>query len=269
MKKLLSILAVLVLIYTNSIFSLGANLKDGTYKVPVTLIHKEEEKESFGGKFISSTALLKVENGKTTVTILLTTSMNNITFYYYNDGSLEGDTTEAKPVSDITVKGETYKQGFEIPVLSSGDIGLKFSVPVMPMSPSARLRIDYSKAVAVSKDSTEPTLKTEDTTSSTAALTETTESTTTIAATEKTTTATTEEVFATATATATSAASLSTTEAVESPLLTNSSSQSTGSVITVSIQRESSHSTLYAVLFVLGIVIITLILSRKSERGKQ
>lgn len=150
MKKVLSIVIALFILMSVSICASAADLSDGTYEVSVVLMHKEDEKESFGNKYVAQTALLKVEGDKKTVTILLTTDMKGIEFSYYTNGSLEGDVAKGEPVSDVEVAGETYKQGFEIPVMTDGDIGLQFSVPVMPMSPSARLRIDYDKAVLVS-----------------------------------------------------------------------------------------------------------------------
>lgn len=151
MKKIVSALVVLFLLALPfSLCAGAANLSDGTYEVPVVLMHKEDEKESFGNKYVAQTALLKVEGNKKTVTILLTTDMKGIEFSYYNDGSLEGEVSKGTPVSNIEVAGETYKQGFEIPVMADGDIGLQFSIPVMPMSPSARLRIDYDKAILIS-----------------------------------------------------------------------------------------------------------------------
>lgn len=161
MKKTISfILAIIFVAMSFSFCAFAENLKDGLYEVPVMLMHKEDEKESFGAKFISSTALLKKESGKKTVTILLTTSMSGIEFSYYLDGSLSGDTAKATPVSNVTVSGQTYEQGFEVPVEKDGEIGLLFSVPVMPMSPSARLRIDYDNAVSVSNEQeTQPSLE--------------------------------------------------------------------------------------------------------------
>lgn len=151
MRKIASLLiALLLFVLPFSLWVSAANLSDGTYEVPVVLMHKEDEKESFGNKYVSQTALLKLEGDKKTVTILLTTDMKGIEFSYYTNGSLEGDVSKCTSVSNVEVAGETYKQGFEIPVMADGDIGLQFSVPVMPMSPSARLRIDYDKAVLIS-----------------------------------------------------------------------------------------------------------------------
>lgn len=165
MKKILSVILSLLLMTT--LFSLcvhGENLKDGTYEVQVTLMHKEDEKESFGNKYIASTALMKLNGEEKVITIFLTTTMSGISFSYYLDGSLDGDTAEATAVSNITAAGETYKQGFEIPIKSDNDLGLKFSVPVMPMSPSARLRIDYSSAKLIESNE-KSELDTEETTS--------------------------------------------------------------------------------------------------------
>lgn len=154
MKKVLSIVIALFILMSVSICASAADLSDGTYEVPVVLMHKEDENESFGNKYVAQTALLEIENGKKSVTILLTTDMKGIEFSYYTNGSLEGDVAKGQPVSDVKVAGETYKQGFEIPIMADGDIGLQFSVPIMPMSPSARLRIDYSKAVKISETET-------------------------------------------------------------------------------------------------------------------
>lgn len=152
MKKIIAVLFVLILaVLPLGICASAADLTDGTYEVPVVLMHKEDEEESFGNKFVAQTALLEVENGKKTITILLTTNMKGIEFSYYTDGSLSGDVAKGVAVSNVTVAGEAYNQGFEIPVMADGDIGLQFSVPVMPMSPSARLRIDYGKALKLSE----------------------------------------------------------------------------------------------------------------------
>ena len=164
MKKIISILFILILtVLSLGICASAADLTDGIYEVPVVLMHKEDEEESFGNKYVAQTALLKVESGKKTVTILLTTNMKGIEFSYYLDGSLSGDTQKGKAVSNVTVAGEVYSQGFEIPVMTDGDIGLQFSVPVMPMSPSARLRIDYGKAVLISATETTVTPQVETT----------------------------------------------------------------------------------------------------------
>lgn len=155
MKKILTTLLCLCLILSMvCLYAYGEDLADGTYEVNVTLMHKKDEKESTGNKYIAQKALLKVSGDEKTITLLLDTDMSGIAFSYYLDGSIEGDAAEGTPVTNVSVDGKTYDKGFEIPIVKDGDIGLKFSVPVMPMSPSARLRIDYSSAVLVQGDET-------------------------------------------------------------------------------------------------------------------
>lgn len=159
MKRIISVLVMITwMVLSLSFYAFGADLTDGTYEVPVTLMHKEDEKESFGARYVASVALLKVDSEKKTITIFLTTDMNGIEFSYYTNGTIDGEVAQATAVSNITVGGTTYEKGFELPIAADGDIGLKFSVPVMPMSPSARLRIDYDNAVLISeKESVEET----------------------------------------------------------------------------------------------------------------
>ncbi|MBQ8766856.1 MAG: NEAT domain-containing protein [Clostridia bacterium] len=188
MKRcILTFLSLVLVVLSLTVWSSAANLSDGVYEVPVTLMHKEDEKESFGNKYIAQTALLKSEGNKKTVTILLTTDMQGIEFFYYTNGSLQGDVAKSKAVSNITVAGKTYEQGFEIPVMAEGDIGLQFSVPVMPMSPSARLRIDYKNAFLISANETTDVPETEQTTQVTT-IEHTTEHTTLTSETNETTT---------------------------------------------------------------------------------
>lgn len=160
MKKIVSVIITFVLLMSLSVCALAVDLDDGLYEVPVTLMHKEDEKESFGNKYVAQVGLLQVRNGEMTITILLTTNMDGIEFSYYTNGALDGETKEGKSVNGVTVAGTKYEQGFEIPVMKSGDIGLKFSVPVMPMSPSARLRIDYDSAKLIEAYDTETTVHT-------------------------------------------------------------------------------------------------------------
>ncbi|MBQ8228354.1 MAG: NEAT domain-containing protein [Clostridia bacterium] len=190
MKKVLSIVIALFILMSVSICASAAEFSNGTYEVPVVLMHKEDEKESFGNKYVAQTALLEVKSGKKTITIPLTTDMKGIEFSYYTNGSLTGNVNKGKSVSNVTVAGKNYKQGFEIPIMADGDIGLQFSVPVMPMSPSARLRIDYGKAVLITSDEiTTDTSQIETTTQipATELLTQVPETTTEVETTEATT----------------------------------------------------------------------------------
>lgn len=254
MKKTVSLLIALVLfILTFSLWASAANLSDGTYEVPVVLMHKEDEKESFGNKYVAQTALLKVEGDKKTVTILLTTDMKGIEFSYYMSGSLEGDVSKATSVSDVEVAGEIYKQGFEIPVMADGDIGLQFSVPVMPMSPSARLRIDYDKAVSV--------LATETTTAFTTQIT--TETTTMILTTVPTTqVSTTTQVEVTETTTASTTQS-ATTYAETTVYITETAKESTEE------EENGIHSIVFVIMFIGATVgLILLLCSDSKEENK-
>ncbi|MBQ8503307.1 MAG: NEAT domain-containing protein [Clostridia bacterium] len=250
MKKIVALFLFLVLSVVP--FSLCANavdISDGKYEVPVVLMHKEDEKESFGNKYVAQTALLEVENGKKTVTILLTTDMKGIEFSYYINGTLEGEAAEGTPVNDITVKGEKYEQGFEIPVMADGDIGLKFSVPVMPMSPSARLRIDYANAVAVTENEAAATGQT-----TTAAATTTALSTTqAITSTTPTTTAavTTTEASTVATTVATTVAATAQTSA---PATTLPATETAAEQHQSQEESKSSSSGETAVMIVIAVV---------------
>lgn len=253
MKKVLSIVIALFILMSVSICASAAEFSDGTYEVPVVLMHKEDEKESFGNKYVAQTALLEIENGKKSITILLTTDMKGIEFSYYTNGSLEGDVAKGKPVSDVEVAGETYKQGFEIPVMADGDIGLQFSVPVMPMSPSARLRIDYSKAVMISEaETTAPDTQatTIPTTEATTVLV--TESTTVIA---DTTIATTQPTLAETTA----------------PVVQSTYEETTASVKeTVKEEADSNGipSFVFILLFIVATVGLTLLLTYDDSKEK-
>lgn len=258
MKKLaILVLSLILFVMPFSVCSVATDIADGTYEVPVALMHKEDEKESFGNRYIASTALLKVENGKKTITILLTTDMNGIEFSYYINGSLEGDVSEGTPVSDVTVKGETYKQGFEIPVMAEGDIGLKFSIPVMPMSPSARLRIDYDNAVSVHSDKET-----------------TTEQTTTVPASTETTTqpiitTTTETTVPTTLVTATAASTVPSTVATTVPTTTAPTTvPAAQSTAAQDAQAEQSTSFGQIVILIVAVIASSAIATYLFDRKK-
>lgn len=231
----------------------AAELADGVYEVSVTLMHKEEEKESFGNKYVAPVALLEAKDGKKTITILLTTDMNGIEFSYYTNGSLSGDTKDGVPVKNVTVAGEIYKQGFEIPVMSDGDIGLKFSVPVMPMSPSARLRIDYSSAklITAHEKETEP---------------QTTEVSTTDVTEEKTT-ETVDDVSTSETETT------EVTEDLVTEIATETEEKTTASKTTETEEKTSNEDKgvspiIYAAVLV-AIVVIALLLAKRIKGNKR
>lgn len=247
MKRIISVLMTITLIALSFSFSaFGADLTDGTYQVPVTLMHKEDEKESFGARYIASVALLKVKAGKKTIIIFLTTDMNGIEFSYYTNGIINGEVAQATPVSNITVGGNSYEKGFELPIVADGDIGLKFSVPVMPMSPSARLRIDYDNAVLVfekesAEETTQPVIEETITQISAESTTEKEETTKT-----ETTTMTITETTSSVTET------LTTTPATVSQISENSNEKNTSIVP-------------YIVLFVMGTVALVFLVNKELD----
>lgn len=269
MKKIASLFIAFLMLMSLSLCAFATDLGDGTYEVPVVLMHKEDEKESFGNKYVAQTALLEVENGNKTITILLTTDMKGIEFSYYTDGSLSGDVAKGTTVSNITVAGKTYKQGFEIPVMADGDIGLQFSVPVMPMSPSARLRIDYSKAVKISTTDTTIAPETEAVVTTTEPVTQVPETTTETHITTETT-----------------VAPITSTESTTALQPNVSYEETTYTYTTESIQESEANKTIssivmlifgtgiatvllpFLILIVLIVIIITVVKKKKMKRVK-
>lgn len=85
--------------------------------------------------------------------------MDGLTFSYYTNGTVEGETAEAKKESNIEIDGKTYNEGFSFPLVTDNQyVGVKFKAPIMPMSPSARLKIDYSGIKALSVEESETTV---------------------------------------------------------------------------------------------------------------
>ena len=150
MKKSLrfitGIILLAVLMLNAGIFAFAAvPTADGIYSVPVTLYHSEKDKESMGNKYIVQTALITVKDGRKTITVVAD-GVDGLTFSYYTNGTVEGETAEAKKESNIEIDGKTYNEGFSFPLVTDNQyVGVKFKAPIMPMSPSARLKIDYSE----------------------------------------------------------------------------------------------------------------------------
>lgn len=254
MKKIAAIIIAFVMLMLLSVCAFATDIGDGIYEVPIVLMHKEDEKESFGNKYVAQTALLEVKSGKKTITIPLTTDMKGIEFSYYTNGSLSGNVAKGEPVSNVKVAGETYKQGFEIPVMADGDIGLKFSVPVMPMSPSARLRIDYSKAVKISEaETTTPDTQVTTTIPTTEATTVLVAESTTVIA--DTTIATTQQTLAETTA----------------PVVQSTYEETTASV-KETVKEEADSNTMPSVVFILIFIVatvgLTLLLTYDDSKEK-
>ncbi len=163
MKKSLrfitGIILLAVLMLNAGIFAFAAvPTADGIYSVPVTLYHSEKDKESMGNKYIVQTALITVRDGRKTITVVAD-GVDGLTFSYYTNGTVEGETAEAKKESNIEIDGKTYNEGFSFPLVTDNQyVGVKFKAPIMPMSPSARLKIDYSGIKALSVEESETTV---------------------------------------------------------------------------------------------------------------
>lgn len=164
-----------------SAFAMGPS-KDGVYEVPIEMWHAEKERTSMGDSYIVHTALLTVDGDEKTLTIAPAETTSDMQFWYYKDGSVEGDTVEVEQKNNVEIDGTDYATAFEFPIKSDNEfVGVKFAASAMPLSPSARIKIDYDSAKKVGdvqKETTaEATTKettTEQTTSATQAVSETT-----------------------------------------------------------------------------------------------
>ncbi len=125
--------------------------KNGVYEVPIQLRHAEKDTASMGDSYIIHTALLEIEDGVKYITIVSDSSVMNLEFSYYTDGSVTGNTASAEKVKNVEIDGKTYSVGYRFPLKGSGQLaGVKFKASIMPVSPSARVYIDYEKSVMVS-----------------------------------------------------------------------------------------------------------------------
>lgn len=163
-----------------SAFAMGPS-KDGVYEVPIEMWHAEKERTSMGDSYIVHTALLTVDGDKKTLTIAPAETTSDMQFWYYKDGSVSGDTVEVDQIGEVEIDGEKYETAFEFPIESDDEyVGVKFAASAMPLSPSARIKIDYDSAEKVGdvekETTTEATTKettTEQTTTTTQAVSET------------------------------------------------------------------------------------------------
>lgn len=162
-------------------FAMGPS-KDGVYEVPIEMWHAEKERASMGDSYIVHTALLTVDGDEKTLTIAPAETTSDMQFWYYKDGSVDGDTVEVEQKNNVEIDGTEYEAAFEFPIKSDNEfVGVKFAASAMPLSPSARIKIDYDSATKVGdvqkETTTESTTKettTEQTTSATQAVSETT-----------------------------------------------------------------------------------------------
>ncbi len=167
-KILLALLMIIAIVFSLSIPAFAsAPTADGSYSVPIVLYHAEKEKESMGNKYVVQKALITIENGKKYITIVANEEAD-LSFYYYLDGSTEGETAEAERLKNVTFDGTTYPMGFKFPLVTDKDsVGVKISASFIPVKPSARIMIDYNnvKTLSVKETTVEAESKAEEATS--------------------------------------------------------------------------------------------------------
>lgn len=162
MKKLFEIIAALTVVISLITMAASASQpsKDGIYEVTVQLKHAEKDTVSMGNSYILHTALLEIKNGTKYITIVSDSEVMNLEFSYYTDGSVTGSTQSAEKIENIKIGGKIHSVGYKFPLKGTGQlVGVKFKASIMPLSPSARLSIDYDscKLVSASAETTEVT----------------------------------------------------------------------------------------------------------------
>ncbi len=151
MKKTLIAVFFIIALLCVPQTAMAAATDDGTYKVSIQLWHAEKDEESMGNSFIAPVAQIKVENGQKTITVVSSESVDNFQFWYYTDGSVNGETAAAQMQENVVINGTTYPIGFTFPLVTDAEyVGVKFQASIMPISPSARVKIDYSTLQPVS-----------------------------------------------------------------------------------------------------------------------
>lgn len=148
-------------------FAMGPS-KDGVYEVPIEMWHAEKERTSMGDSYIVHTALLTVDGDEKTLTIAPAETTSDMQFWYYKDGSVEGDAVEVEQKNNVKIDGTEYEAAFEFPIKSDNEfVGVKFAASAMPLSPSARIKIDYDSAKKIRDVKKETTTKKATTTTTT------------------------------------------------------------------------------------------------------
>lgn len=155
MKKSLSVVSAIIIMLTLTVFAYASFENGDLYEVPITMIHAEKDKTSMGDKYILNTALIEVKNGTKYLTMVTDSEVKNLNFWYYKNGSVEGETIEAEKTYNVKIDGKTYELGYRFPLMGEEQLaGVKFSASVMPMTPSARIKIDYNSAKLISRVTT-------------------------------------------------------------------------------------------------------------------
>ena len=163
-KKLSISLTALVFVLALTCISFGAFAmgpsEDGVYEVPIEMWHAEKERTSMGDSYIVHTALLTVDGDEKTLTIAPAKTTSDMHFWYYKEGSVEGDTVEVEQKNNVEIDGTEYETAFEFPIKSDNEfVGVKFAASAMPLSPSARIKIDYDSAKKIRDEKKETTTK--------------------------------------------------------------------------------------------------------------
>ena len=164
------VFAVMLICSSFSAFAMGPT-DDGVYEVSIEMWHAEKERTSMGDSYISHTALLMVDGDSKTLTVAPNETSSDMQFWYYKDGSVQGETVEVAQKNNVEIAGTTYQTAFEFPINSSNEfVGVKFAASAMPLSPSARIKIDYGSAKKigdVQKETTTQVITTQTTTQTT------------------------------------------------------------------------------------------------------
>ena len=159
--------AVMLLFSSMTAFAAGPS-KSGVYEVPIEMWHAEKDRTSMGDSYIVHTALLTVDGKKKTLTIAPKETTSDMQFWYYEDGSVEGNTVEVEQKNNVEIDGAEYETAFEFPIKSDNEfVGVKFAASAMPLSPSARIKIDYNSAKKVADIKKETTTEKATTTTTT------------------------------------------------------------------------------------------------------
>lgn len=189
MKKLLVLLlsAVLLLSGVCAAQVSAASLAEGTYEVEVKLMHASKEQDSLGNQYIAQSAYLVVEKGSRRIYILPSAShvkdFDKVSFYYYTSGALSGSAKEAETMKNVRLGGRTVAAAASFLLPTDGDyVPMQFKASMMPITPSARLKVNYASAKLLeAKAAQKTTARVEKTTTKPAAAKETTAAKATIA----------------------------------------------------------------------------------------
>lgn len=153
MKKIFAMLTVIYALFGLTALSAFASepSANGIYEVSIQLRHAEKDSESMGNSYILHTSLLEIKDESKYITMVSDSKVMNLEFSYYTDGSVSGNTKAAEKIEHVKIGGKTYSTGYRFPLMGTGQlVGVKFKSSIMPISPSARVYIDYNSSVLIS-----------------------------------------------------------------------------------------------------------------------